>query len=77
MVGTVREADGSVTKMYIMAFDKSVTPLLAHDPGPVPSASYLAILLPAAVSVSRSGRYRDGDKWSSSRPSAGRYGADI
>ena len=73
MVGNVSEEGTAITKMYIMAFDKSVTPLLAHDPGPVPSASYLAILLPAAASVSRSGRYRDGDKWSSSRPSAGRW----
>ena len=30
-----------------MSFGKSLTPLLAHDPGPVPSASYLAILPPS------------------------------
>ena len=73
MVRSLWEEGLPITKLDIKFFDKSVTPLLAHDPGPVPSASYLAILLPAAASVSRSGRYRDGDKWSSSRPSAGRW----
>ena len=40
---------------------------------PCPVPAILPSCLPAAASVSRSGRYRDGDKWSSSRPSEGRW----
>ena len=46
MVRSLWEEGLPITKLDIKFFDKSVTPLLAHDPGPVPSASYLAILLP-------------------------------
>ena len=53
MVSSLKEEGWPITKLDIKFFDKSVTPLLAHDPGPVPSASYLAILLPAVASVSR------------------------